>query len=251
MQPIERDNIRLAATVLLLRDGLPGLEVFMVKRPAGMVFPDLHVFPGGKVDDADHLESICAGIDDRSASLQLGLTAGGLRYWVAAIRECFEECGVLLATRDGRLLDLVSVEERERFSAYRLAVTAGQMSMAELCERENLLLACDQIHYFSHWLTPDSVPKRFDTRFFATTMPHGQQALADTDETADSDWVTPAEALRRRERSEWQMIHSTFMTLMSIASFPTVEDALTAVIAEAHLPEFSAELNRQGMQRLR
>ena len=251
MQPIERDNIRLAATVLLLRDGEPGLEVFMVKRPAGMVFPDLHVFPGGKVDDADHLESICAGLDDRRASTQLGLSAGGLRYWVAAIRECFEECGVLLATRDGRLLDLASSDDRERFSAYRLAVAAGQMSMAELCERENLLLACNQVHYFSHWLTPDSVPKRFDTRFFATTMPHGQQALADTEETADSDWVTPPEALRRRERNEWQMIHPTFMTLMSIASFPTVEDALAAVIAEVHLPQFSAELNRQGMQRLR
>jgi len=251
VQPIERGNIRLAATVLLLRDGMPGVEVFMVKRPAGMVFPDLHVFPGGKVDDADHLESICADIDDRSASTKLGLPAGGLRYWVAAIRECFEECGVLLARRDDRLLDLASPDERERFSAYRLAVTAGQMSMAELCERENLLLACGQVHYFSHWLTPDSAPKRFDTRFFATTMPHGQQALADTDETADSDWVTPAEALRRRERNEWQMIHPTFMTLMSIAPFPTVEDTLAAVMAEQHLPVFTAELNRQGMQRLR
>jgi len=251
VQPIERDNIRLAATVLLLRDAAPGVEVFMVKRPAGMVFPDLHVFPGGKVDDADHLESICADIDDRHASIQLGILAGGLRYWVAAIRECFEECGVLLATRDGRLLDFDSTDERERFFAYRQAVTTGRMTMAELCERENLLLACGQVHYFSHWLTPDSAPKRFDTRFFATTMPYGQHALADTEETVDSDWVTPLEALSRRERNDWQMIHPTFMTLMSIAPFKTVQDTLAAVIAEVHLPEFTSELNRQGMQRLR
>ncbi len=251
MQPIERDNIRLAATVLLLRDSAPGVEVFMVKRPAGMVFPDLHVFPGGKVDDSDHLESICADLDEQRASIQLGIPAGGLRYWVAAIRECFEECGVLLATRDGRLLDFESNDERERFSAYRMAVTSGRMTMAELCERENLLLACGQVHYFSHWLTPESAPKRFDTRFFATTMPYGQQALADTDEIADSDWVTPAEALLRRERNEWQMIHPTFMTLMSITQFSTVSDTLRAVISKLHLPEHTPELNRQGMQPLR
>ena len=251
MQPIERGNIRLAATVLLLRDGPSGLEVFMVKRPGGMVFPDLHVFPGGKVDEADHLESICADLDDRTASARLGLAAGGLRYWVAGIRECFEECGVLLASREGRMLEFQSEAERDRFAAHRLALMSGTLSMAELCRQEDLQLACGPLHYFSHWLTPESAPKRFDTRFFATTMPAGQQALADTEETVDSDWVTPGEALQRQSRGEWQMIHPTFMTLMSIAPFATVQAALDAVRQELHLPELTTEINRQGMQSLR
>ncbi len=251
MEPIQRGNIRLAATLLLLRDNESGPEVFMVKRPIGVVFPDLHVFPGGKVDDGDHLEPGFADIDDHQASAHLGVGAGGLRYWVAAIRECFEECGVLLAKRAGCLLDFDEPDERARFAAYRAELAANRMSMPELCVREDLVLACTELVYFSHWLTPPSVEKRFDTRFFVTTMPMGQHALADTDETADSDWITPSEALARRARNEWQMIHPTWMTLTTIRDFPDVASTLKAVAAETHLPLLTPELNGHGMQSLR
>jgi 8-oxo-dGTP pyrophosphatase MutT (NUDIX family) len=251
MEPIQRGNIRLAATLLLLRDAAAGPEVFMVKRPGSVVFPDLHVFPGGKVDDGDHLEPAFADIDDRYASTHLGVSAGGLRYWVAAIRECFEEVGVLLATRAGRLLDFEDPQERARFAVYRADLAAGRMTLPELCVRENLVLACSALTYFSHWLTPPSVEKRFDTRFFVTTMPRGQHALADTEETADSDWITPTEALRRRARNEWQMIHPTWMTLDVIRGFEDVSSTLRAVMAESHLPVLTPELNGHGMQSLR
>lgn len=251
MEPIQRGNIRLAATLLLLRDAAEGPEVFMVKRPGSVVFPDLHVFPGGKVDDGDHLEPAFADIEDEFASRHLGVSAGGLRYWVAAIRECFEEVGVLLASRDGRLLDFEDPEERARFAVYRAAVASGRMTLPELCVKENLVLACSALTYFSHWLTPPSVEKRFDTRFFVTTMPRGQHALADTEETADSDWITPAQALHRRARNEWQMIHPTWMTLDVIRNYPDVGTTLSAVAAESHLPVLTPDLNGHGMQSLR
>jgi 8-oxo-dGTP pyrophosphatase MutT (NUDIX family) len=251
MEPIQRGNIRLAATLLLLRDSAAGPEVFMVKRPGSMVFPDLHVFPGGKVDDSDHLEPGFADIDDAFASRHLGVGAGGLRYWVAAIRECFEECGVLLARRDGRLLDFERPGERARFSDYRAALAAGDISLPELCVREDLVLACSHLVYFSHWLTPPSVEKRFDTRFFVTTMPAGQHALADTGETADSEWITPAQALVRKASDQWQMIHPTWMTLTTIRDFPDVAATLRAVAAESHIPALTPELNGHGMQSLR
>ena len=251
MEPIRRGNIRLAATLLLLRDSAQGPEVFMVKRPGGMVFPDLHVFPGGKVDDGDHLDPGFADMDDAFASQHLGVAAGGLRYWVAAIRECFEEVGVLLASRNGRLLDFEDAAERARFAAYRGQLVDGSLTMPELCRQENLVLACRQLVYFSHWLTPASVEKRFDTRFFLTTMPAGQHALADTGETADSDWIAPREALLRKERAEWQMIHPTWMTLATIRDFPDVAATLAAVMAQTHLPPLTPELNGHGMEALR
>lgn len=251
MEPIQRGNIRLAATVLLLRDASPGPEVFMVKRPGSGVFPDLHVFPGGKVDEGDHLEAICSGLDDATASARLGVAAGGLRYWVAAIRECFEECGVLLATRDGVLLEFDTAAERQRFTSYRRAIEAGDMTLPQMCRQEGLLLACDRLAYFSHWLTPESAPKRFDTRFFTTTMPTGQHAIADTGETAEAEWVRPEDALARHGEGAWQMIHPTLVTLGSITGKATVADILAGVRAETHLPALTDALRAHGMRDLR
>ncbi len=97
MQALVKGNIRLAATVMLIRDGAQGLEVFMIQRPSKGDFPDIHVFPGGKVDVGDFSPEICFGLGDLEASERLDVTSGGLRYWIAVARECFEECGVLLA----------------------------------------------------------------------------------------------------------------------------------------------------------
>ena len=105
MQALERDNIRLAATVMLIRDTADGLQVYMVKRPGKGAFPDLHVFPGGKVDADDFAPDVTADLDDAQASKTLGISAGGIRYWVAVVRECFEECGVLIINQAGAPLN--------------------------------------------------------------------------------------------------------------------------------------------------
>jgi 8-oxo-dGTP pyrophosphatase MutT (NUDIX family) len=251
MQPLQRGNIRLAATILLLRDSAGGPEVFMMQRPGGVDFPDLHVFPGGKVDEGDFVPDLLEGLTERVADASLGVEAGGLRYWVAAIRECFEECGVLLAYRDGALIRWSSDDEIERFNGYRQQLIDAELTMLEVCRRERLRLAADRVHYFSHWLTPEVAPRRFDTRFFIAAMPANQQTIAHAWETADDEWVRPADALQAYEDGRWQMISPTLTTLGSIAGFADVAAILRAVTEDGDVTAVTDELRRQGMQPLR
>lgn len=250
MQPLTTGNIRLAATVMLVRDASPGIEVFMVKRPGRGDFPDLHVFPGGKVDAADYAPQLCAGIDEADANRQLGLEAGALRYWVAVARECFEECAVLIANREGTRLEFRDASAA-RFAELRQQLLAGELEFGQLCEQENLQVACDRLGYFSHWLTPEMAPRRFDTRFFVAAMPEHQDTLADTYETAGDHWVSPGVALDRFQRGEWQMIDPTIRSLQTLSQFDSVASTLSGVQAGNHLMPLTPELARQGMQPLR
>jgi 8-oxo-dGTP pyrophosphatase MutT (NUDIX family) len=251
LEPLVRDNIRMASSLLLVRDAAAGPEVFMLKRPGGVDFPDLHVFPGGKVDLADHLPELVDGIDDIEASRALGIAAGGLRYWVAAIRECFEECGVLLASRGGASVRWQDAQEAERFHGYRQRLIDGELDLAELCDREGLRLAGQSMTYFSHWITPPQAPRRFDTRFFIAEMPADQDTLAHHWETAGEEWVRPADALAEHEAGRWRMISPTLVTLRSIADFVSVDAMLGAVAEEAHLEPLTDALHQQGMHTLR
>jgi len=251
LEPLQRDNIRLAASLLLVRDTQAGPEVFMMKRPGGVDFPDLHVFPGGKLDERDLLPDLLDGIDDGAASEALGVAGGGARYWVAAIRECFEECGVLLATRDGALVRWRDADEAGRFEGYRQELIDGSLDLATLCAREALRLAGDRVTYFSHWITPPQVPRRFDTRFFIAEMPADQDTLAHHWETAGEEWVRPADALAAHQAGRWQMISPTLVTLQSIAGYGDVASMLAAVAIEAHLQPLTESLRSQGMHDLR
>ena len=251
MQPLIRDNVRLAATILLVREAPSGPEVFMMQRPGGVDFPDLHVFPGGKVDQQDFVPDLVDGFDDSDASRLLGLSAGGLRYWVAAIRECFEECGVLLAYREGKPLRLSGIEEVARFEAYREHLISNELSLEDICRTENLRLAADRVTYFSHWITPEQAPRRFDTRFFIAAMPPEQATVAHARETVADEWVRPRDALQAGDAGSWQMIAPTIVTLTSIAEYRHVQEMLGAVFAEHHIGEVTDDLRRQGMQSLR
>lgn len=251
MQPLVRDNIRLAATVMLVRDAIDGLEVYMVQRPGKGAFPDLHVFPGGKVDADDLAPQICIGIDDQEASQRLGLAQGGLRYWVAMARECFEECGVLLAHQHGQPIDLTKPAVGMHFDSCRRALLAGEISFSALCAREDLTIRCDLLAYFSHWITPDSAPRRFDTRFFLAAMPEFQDTAADTEETTDDQWERPSEALAHHANSTWQMIDPTLRSLETLSRYDTVAQALAGVIRADHLMPLTEKLTGQGMQPLR
>lgn len=250
MEPLTRGNIRLAATIVLLREGPAGPEVFMMKRPGVGDFPDLHVFPGGKLDESDFAPELLQGLDPATADRRLGV-AGGLRYWVAAIRECFEECGVLLAYRDGAPLCWANEGEIARFDGYRQALIEGRISLLEVCRREGLRLAADRVSYFSHWITPEVAPRRFDTRFFVAAMPDNQETIAHHWETADDEWVSPRAALQAHREGRWQMIAPTLITLGTLADFADVGSILAAVEAEAHLPALTDELAHQGMHPLR
>lgn len=221
----------------------------MVQRPGRGTFPNLHVFPGGKVDAADaDLAHICEGLDDAEASDRLGIASGGLRYWVTAIRECFEECGVLLAYRNGELFEPRDDDEHARFDGYRSALIEGTDTLPCLARREGLRLATDRVLYFSHWITPASAPARFDTRFFATAMPAGQLARGHRRETVAGSWVTARDALDNFDARRWQMIHPTLTTLRTVARFGTADTLLAAISNGRHLTNVSDALHEQGMQ---
>ncbi|MEZ5661817.1 MAG: NUDIX domain-containing protein, partial [Burkholderiaceae bacterium] len=193
---------RPAATVILLRDGAHGLEILMTRRSMQASFaPGAYVFPGGRVDDADH--ALGADLDHPTDD------ALDRAFKVAAIREAFEELGILyVAHPDGRTADDATIARLNRSAAF-----ADQLARFEL--RPML----DRMHWFSHWITDRDMPKRFDTRFYVAAMPDGQTPVADDSEQFAPEWVNPSQALDRHRRGEFSMIFPTIRTLGQLERF--------------------------------
>lgn len=234
-------EVRDAATVMLLRDGDGGLEVFMLRRRLQSDFVGgAYVFPGGAVDPPDRvvaLEAVCAGRSDAEASQLLGVDRGGLAFWVAAVRECFEEAGVLLAyDRAGGLVRLDDPAAADRFSVHRRDVDSGARTLAEVCRDEGLRLAVDGMHFFSHWITPEGPPRRYDTRFFVARAPDGQEPLHDGRETITGTWITPDDALDRHRAGEFDLIFPTIRSLVALSRFAGADEALTAAAEASEVP---------------
>ena len=226
--PADRAEPRAAATILLLRDAASGPEVFMLQRTRGAVFlPGAYVFPGGAIDASDHDPRAArrvAGLTDAKASEKLGLGSGGLAYWIAAARECFEEAGILIAAdRDGRPVAPQRVQALEH---WREPLNAGKRTFTELLEQEDLYVPASGIVYFSHWITAAGRPRRFNTRFFLAQAPHGQEGAHDDTETVHSFWVSPRDALERHERREIEVIFPTRTSLADLARFTSAAAAL-------------------------
>jgi 8-oxo-dGTP pyrophosphatase MutT (NUDIX family) len=231
--------VRDAATVMLLRDavdgaGGPAIEVCMLRRNLASEFvAGAYVFPGGSVDPEDgapEVEAWCRGLDDRRASAILEVGSGGLAFWVAALRECFEEAGVLVAydspgTRPV-LLDTSDRDVAARFARYRDGVNAGTTELLDVCRAEGLALAVDSVYYVSRWITPELAPRRYDTRFFVTTAPAGQVARHDETETIATIWVRPDDALARFEAGEIELLPPTVANLANLVPFTTTAEAL-------------------------
>jgi 8-oxo-dGTP pyrophosphatase MutT (NUDIX family) len=222
---------RPASSVILLRDGDLGPEVFMVERQRSAKFVGgAHVFPGGRLDpeDADAAD-LCIGLDDDAASRRLNLERGGLAHYVAAIRECFEEAGVLLAyDSDGRLVTASDQRAGADLEEARRALNAREIAFLDLARARGWRLAVDRMHYWAHWITPEDSPIRFDTRFFLTTAPAEQSAVHDDGELAGSEWVRPLDALRKAERGEWTIIFPTLKNLTTLLAFATAGEAEAA-----------------------
>jgi 8-oxo-dGTP pyrophosphatase MutT (NUDIX family) len=248
--PAEAVELRDAATVLILRDGVDGLEVFMLRRNLNSDFVGgAYVFPGGAVDPEDRhtdLEPVCEGRTDADASRRLGIGSGGLAFWVAAIRESFEEAGVLLAYDQDGIVDLDDAASAERWSAHRRQVDDGELTMVELCRLEGLRLAVDGMHYFSHWITPEGSPRRYDTRFFLAAAPENQTPLHDDRETIANEWLRPADALARVDSGELTMMPPTVASLRAIARFDTAAAALDAAREITHVPEVLPRIIADG-----
>jgi len=223
---------------MLVRDSAgagrsPSLEVLMVRRNLRSDFVGgAYVFPGGAVDPHDggaEAEAACAGRTDAQASALLGVGSGGLAYWVAVVRETFEEAGLLLAERPGGPALLAGdPDEEERFTGARAEVNAGTRRFLDLCRDEGLAMQVGDIHYFAHWITPRGAPRRYDTRFFVAAAPPSQHAAHSAGETIAELWITPDEALARHRAGEIEVIFPTIRNLQVISRFSTSAELLDA-----------------------
>jgi len=231
---ITAPDARAAASLLLLRDGPQGLEVLMMRRAerAGDQRGGAAVFPGGVLDARDRDAHGCVlGDDDVAASARLGVAAGGLDYAIAAVRETFEEVGLLLAASDNgapAAIDLAALQP------WRERLQQGTASIADMCRAHGLRLDLRGLAYTGHWLTPPGPVKRFDTRFFTALAPPGQQAVADLGEAAALMWLTPADALA--DATGLKLLPVTRVTLQQLSRHASAAAAMGAARALTHVP---------------
>lgn len=240
-----------ASTVILVRHGVPlgsPWQCFMVRRHVRSEFaPAVYVFPGGKVDAGDRdlrlWQLIPPHVSESAPEGDDGVTWLALR--IAAIRELFEEAGVLLASRkDGGLIQFDQGDGR--FEAYRGQMQAGNLSMIELAERERLAYSVDRLHQFSHWVTPESLPRRYDTRFFIAYVPEHQDPLHDAVETTDSVWISPKEALAKYRDGTFPLVFATEKQLERMAEFASIEGMIAATSASDLEPIMPKIVEREG-----
>ena len=205
-----------AATVLLLRDAPDGMEVLMTRRSLKASFaPGAYVFPGGGIDTADANSHHLA--HRRPAQDALRLTQA-----IAAIRESFEELGVLLARHaDGRPV-----------AASTLAAMTRQADFVEQCAAHNLKLSADEVYVLAHWVTDRDLPKRFDVPFLVARMPEGQEPVADEQEQFEPIWVSPSKALERHAAGDFFIIFPTIRTLERLQNHTTVDSVLADCASE-------------------
>jgi 8-oxo-dGTP pyrophosphatase MutT (NUDIX family) len=222
---------RPAATVITLRDGVNGYEILMLRRNLNSDFVGgAYVFPGGRVDESDAgpaAQRLAFGLTDEAASRRLSLESGGLAYYVACLRELFEEAGLLVACdRAGGPVHINDDESIRRLAAARREVNAGTLEFIAMMEREDFLLDLRGLEYVAHWVTPTGPPRRFDTRFFVALAPTGQVATHDAGETVADQWIRPVDALAAQARGELEMIFPTIRNLEAIAHFETSHEVL-------------------------
>jgi 8-oxo-dGTP pyrophosphatase MutT (NUDIX family) len=215
---------RPASTVLLLRDGAGGeIEVFMMVRHHQIEFNSgALVFPGGSIDKGDHeiiaRPELCSGGE--------GLNAAELSFRIAAIRETFEESGILLARPRGSnaLIDAKRAGEIEARS--RTALCEGKTTFLQVLTEHAVSLALDELVPYAHWITPEGMPKRFDTWFFLAAVPHAQVGAHDGRESTDSIWVSPREALTGGESGRFKLPFPTTRNLIKLGKQPSVKAAI-------------------------
>lgn len=212
-------DIRPAATLVLTKDTPDGLKVLLLQRTWEAVFmPGFFVFPGGAIDDQDISgRQHAVGRGDSDISQTMSLDEGGADFMLAAVRECFEEAGVLLALDENE----EEVAPKHPVHEDRDALFQGKLTLAELCQRHKLTIPLDRLAYLGHWITPPGPPRRFDTRFFVAVAPENQLAGHDGVETIDHAWLSPAQALEDHRCGQRLLGLPTIRTLRILSDFDT------------------------------
>jgi 8-oxo-dGTP pyrophosphatase MutT (NUDIX family) len=240
-----------SATVVLLRDTNPGVEVLLMQRHRDSKFAGGdYVFPGGKIevdDNPDDAAAWCEGLDPDRAAARLGLAGDrrtALGFWIGAIRETFEEVGILLA------YDATGAWVRTdapRFADYQAACNADNQAFWTMIRTEKLRLATDRLAYFAHWITPEESPYRYDVRFFAAPMPEGQTPVGDAREVIDLRWLSPLGAIAAFERGEISLRNPTVQNL-KLADGPSVKDSIDA-LKDRDVPTIRPRVIMEGDKR--
>ena len=238
---------RAAASLLLGRDGPDGPELFLLARNRDSAFASgALVYPGGAVDEADRNPALRARAEGSD-----GLGEDDFAFRIAAIREAFEECGILLARARGsndhvgrRRVDSI----KRRFAD---ALADHSLDMLALAEAEDLVLACDHLIPFAHWITPETQPKRFDTHFFLASAPPDQEARHDGHESVDSVWITPAALVEAADAGAWYVMFPTRLNAQKFGRSATVADALAAARCAPVVTVMPAGQKVEGGRRLR
>jgi 8-oxo-dGTP pyrophosphatase MutT (NUDIX family) len=227
-----------SATVILVRRGQGKTpEVFLARRHDSQSFmAGVYVFPGGQLEasDADIAEtkllSVSDGFQPHTLLQDSKLTRDmALGFYICAIRETFEETGVLFARNaSDNSIDFGNAIIQARFAAYRQPLNEGKITLAEIIRQENLVVMPELLTPYSHWITPEIVPQRFSTRFFLAEFPHGQNVVTDKDELTSSLWVTPGEALQMYTAGKISMMPPTLKTLEEMAEFCAMDELFAA-----------------------
>jgi len=240
--PVPPAEPRPAATAVLLRDapagdaGAAGCEVLLLQRHHASGFvPGAYVFPGGRVDEADAAPAAAALLERALPPAHGRPPEPPPAFWIAMVREVFEETGVLLAA-DAAGRPAPDAASEPRLAEWRERLLGAHAGLVELLEPHGLLPALDDVVYCAHWITPVAEPRRYDTRFFLARLPAARSATADAREMTDALWLTPAEALRRFQEGALPMVFPTVKLLEALAPYASVSAALTAFRGRPVLP---------------
>jgi 8-oxo-dGTP pyrophosphatase MutT (NUDIX family) len=200
---------------VLVRDAEHDPEILLVRRRSGEAFGEAHTFPGGVLDDNESdATKFCTGLPAEEADALLAVDSGGLDYFSAVARELYEETGVLLDT--SRPVD----------ANYRKRLYRGELAWSDFLGREELVIPCDTLLYFTHWITPEGLSRRWSTRFFLAAAPPGQVVVPDHNEITDYCWVTAEEALASAECGDRKIPFPTRKTVAALAGKKSLSELI-------------------------
>ncbi|MHA1671090.1 MAG: NUDIX hydrolase [Promethearchaeota archaeon] len=228
---------KIAATVVLLRERLPGLEsnddcefeVFMAKRHGNAKFmSNHHVFPGGSIDKQDFIKeskSRLIGIEKNVLNNLKNVCKDPSILWIIAIRELFEETGILIAGNDETNLIGINKENAKKLKKYQASLQKDRINMANILTNENLYYSANKLHYFGRFITPEVSPIRFDTQFFLCEFPHDQNINLFRDELTEGQWASPKEFIKLYRKKKIKLIFPQYSTLKRLKKYQTIQEA--------------------------
>ena len=216
---------------MIVRDSDIGVQVFMMKRSLRSSFGGIWVFPGGILEDQDQdivKKNYCNGIDEKKAKAILNYDQESLTYWIASLRETFEETGALIANRENNSFFTPTEDEAINLERLRSDLNNGKISFISILKQLKLKIALERLIYISHWITPDVETKRYTTRFFLTSLNEEVTMTHDDLEGTDSKWIGINEALEAHKAGRISLIMPTIKNLESISSYKNTQEMISA-----------------------